>query len=160
MRKSVFGATLLSLLVSSCSLNVFAEIREPIKPKSKQVIAECELQTIESNGDISFSEFYQGNAARFKVRMSENYQRVELKLDDVQVGDLSVDKGLHLIRLQLDTPDRYEGDANYWRRGVELNASELGADREIDLKVRVDLPVSKVTAGDHEIRMKWSISCG
>ncbi|GAD90273.1 hypothetical protein VHA01S_038_00410 [Vibrio halioticoli NBRC 102217] len=159
MIKRQFRNAVFLALAVSCSSTVFAENREPISPKATQIIPECELQTLENNGEISFAESYQGNAVRLKIQMSENYQRVELKLDDIQVADLSVDKGLHLIRLQLDTPDRYEGNANYWRRGIELNASELNANREIDLKVRVDLPVSKITAGNHEIRMKWSINC-
>lgn len=150
----IFGVLLIALSSATLSANPL-----PNRLNDRGVRSECGLQPLEATGKISFSDSYDGNPARFELRVSDEYKRVELKLDAIEIGDLNLEKVLHLVRLQVDTPDRHEGTANYWRRGIELNTSDLDENREIEMKVRIDLPASRVTAGYHEIRMKWLVHC-
>ncbi len=128
-------------------------------PIVRPVIGLCNLEIISNSGEISFGNDYQNTSNIFKVNVDDQKKRIKIKLDDINVNGTEVRRGYQVIRFQVDVPDRYEGNSNYWRRGVEVSIDELNRQREIEIQTRVAVPKMQLKAGEYEIRTNWTIEC-
>ncbi|GAM66627.1 hypothetical protein JCM19236_4079 [Vibrio sp. JCM 19236] len=138
--------------------NADAQI-QPVPPRPRPTVGMCHLEVLSNNGIISFGNNYQETANAFRLHVDDRKRRIKLKLEDIEVNEVAMRRGLQAIRFQVDAPDRYEGSANYWRRGIELSIDELSRDKEIEIQTRIAVPKMKLKAGDYEVRTRWQIEC-
>ncbi|KFA95748.1 hypothetical protein HW45_25690 [Vibrio sp. ER1A] len=82
-----------------------------------------------------------------------------LRLKNADFGGLESSLPSEKFRFQIDVPQRYEGDINYWRNGIQIEKDQLNPDQIIEIRARVDIDESMAPAGEHMMRLDWESLC-
>ncbi|CDT38492.1 hypothetical protein [Vibrio coralliirubri] len=154
MLRFIVAFTLFSL--SNCTL---ASNNHSTLSFKKHVRERCGLEVINNQGEMSFGREYDGRAITLKLESNRKDSRLLLKLQHIDLGSIDESRISELVRFKVETPARYEGDINYWRQGVEFPVDQLASNKEVDIRARITIPESQLTAGEFHFNMEWAVEC-
>ncbi|MEZ9417886.1 hypothetical protein AB4189_27550, partial [Vibrio sp. 10N.286.49.E1] len=106
----------------------------------QQIRERCGLEVINNQGEMTFGQDYDGRAIILKLESNRKDSRLLLKLQHIDLGSIDEPRLTELVRFQIETPARYEGDINYWRQGVEFPVEHLASNNEVEIKARIAIP--------------------
>ena len=154
--KKILG---LFLMVSSSLDPVVAATQNKTLRFTKQVHEQCGITVIDNAGELNLGRRYEGQALRFKLTSNKKGGRVLLKLVYFDLGSFEQVIAPSQVHFQVDGAFRHQGDVDFWRGGIELEADLLREYPEVTLSARVDLQDYNAPAGEHFINMEWGIEC-
>ncbi|MEZ9720710.1 hypothetical protein AB4354_04875 [Vibrio splendidus] len=125
----------------------------------QQIRERCGLEVINNQGEMTFGQDYDGRAIILKLESNRKDSRLLLKLQHIDLGSIDEPRLTELVRFQVETPARYEGDINYWRQGVEFPIEHLASNNEVEIKARIAIPELQLTAGEFHLNMEWAVEC-
>lgn len=121
--------------------------------------ARCGIEVIDAEGELSFGEDYDLREIRLRLVHNIPHGSVILRLKNADFGGLESSLPSEKFRFQIDVPQRYEGDINYWRNGIQIEKDQLNPDQIIEIRARVDIDESMAPAGEHMMRLDWESLC-
>lgn len=153
MKKHLF--TLFILSISSVSFDTeSANVRF-----HKRIDESCGIEVIKDHGEISFGHRYGHDSLSLKLLANQRDKRFVFRLSyiNVEMGaeTISHDK----IHFKVETPDRFVGNVDYWRQGIEINQEQLDSSKQIRISARVDLNEYQMPAGEVTLNMEWHLDC-
>ncbi|MEL0607665.1 hypothetical protein [Vibrio echinoideorum] len=154
MLRFIVAFILISL--SSCTL---ASNNHSTLSFNKHVRERCGLEVINNQGEMSFGQDYDGRAIVLILESNRKDSRLLLKLQHIDLGSTNEPRLSQLVRFKVETPVLYEGDIDYWRQGVEFPVEHLASNQEVEIKARIAIPESQVTAGEFHLNMEWAVEC-
>ncbi|MEZ9761639.1 hypothetical protein AB4278_01865 [Vibrio splendidus] len=125
----------------------------------QQIRERCGLEVINNQGEMTFGQDYDGRAIILKLESNRKDSRLLLKLQHIDLGSIDEPRLTELVRFQIETPARYEGDINYWRQGVEFPVEHLASNNEVEIKARIAIPELQLTAREFHLNMEWAVEC-
>lgn len=150
---------ILAVLVISLSSCTLASERHSHLIFKKEVRARCGLEVINSEGEISFGDEYEGRATTLRLESNRRDSKILLRLKHIDLGSFDEGRVAEFVQFRVETPIRYEGNINYWRQGVEFRADELSSSKEVDISARIVIPEHQLTAGEFYLNMEWAMEC-
>lgn len=121
--------------------------------------ARCGIEVLDSQGELSFGDHYDSRETRLRVIYNIPERSFVLRLTHADFGELDNQIPLEKFRIQVDVPQRYEGDINYWRNGIVMKVDQLNEEQVIEIRARVDVNEEVAPAGDHTMRLDWEAVC-
>ncbi len=123
------------------------------------VPARCGIEVIDAEGELAFGQEYNLREIRLRLIHNVPHGSIMLRLKSADFGELESGLTSNHFRFQVDVPQRYEGDIDYWRSGVQIDKAQLNSDQIIEIRARVDIDESMAPAGDHLMRLDWESLC-
>lgn len=152
--------TILAILLAVCvtSASHAQQTSSQLRFKAS-VPARCGIEALDSQGELSFGENYDRRETRLRVIYNIPEGSFVLRLNHADFGDLNSIIPLEKFRFQVDVPQRYEGDINYWRNGIVIKVDQLNEEQIIEIRARVDIDKDVAPAGEHIMRLDWEVLC-
>lgn len=124
-----------------------------VKPKA------CGLSEIRDQGEIKFANDSYSQSAVLRINIDPSYRNFNLKLSDISLEQLERIENSELIKIKVKTPSEHLATISSWRRGMTFEVSELDSSKQLEFDLIVQLPRTKVPAGQYSINMNWELSC-
>ncbi|GAL32130.1 hypothetical protein JCM19240_5561 [Vibrio maritimus] len=155
-RHHVTVATICAALVvpSAFSQSTSSQLRFKANVPTK-----CGIEALDAQGELTFGDSFESRETRLRIIYNIPEGRFLLRLANADFGELNNFISLEKFRFQVDIPQRYEGDINYWRNGIVIDANQLNDDQIIEIRARVGIDEDVAPAGDHTMRLDWETVC-